>query len=170
MNIAPEFRTSIQWKKFRNALKHPSAMEVYVNLCCELEGITRRNKKDTGHLGTDCLEDLYLMSGADEIEGIEAEHLEQSLLASGIMQKDDEGYRLITWEEHNANLISCRRNARKGGRKKASSELKVTEVKVMENELNKLNELNVTERNRTGGLTHGKPRVVENILSDIEPF
>ena len=40
----------------------------------------------------------------------------------------------------------------------------------MENELNKLNELNVTERNRTGGLTHGKPRVVENILSDIEPF
>ena len=106
MNIVPEFRTSIQWKKFKNALNHPAAMELYVALGCELEGITRKNKKDTGHLGTSDPEDLILMSGADSYKDIEALHLEDALLSSGIMTKEDDGYRIITWEEQNANLIS----------------------------------------------------------------
>ena len=136
MNIVPEFRTSIQWKKFKNALNHPAAMELYVALGCELEGITRKNKKDTGHLGTSDPEDLILMSGADSYKDIEALHLEDALLSSGIMTKEDDGYRIITWEEQNANLISNRKNGRKGGRKKTLTEDKETESNLSEWERN----------------------------------
>ena len=178
MNIVPEFRTSIEWKKFKNALKHPAAMELYVALGCELEGITRKNKKDTGHLGTSDPEDLILMSGADSYKDIEALHLEDALLSSGIMTKEDDGYRIITWEEQNANLISNRKNGRKGGRKKTLTEDKETESNLSEWERNLIegnhnkniiennvmepnqrehNKHNLTELNITDGITHGKP-------------
>ena len=190
MNIVPEFRTSIQWKKFRNALNHPAAMELYVALGCELEGITRKNKKDTGHLGTSDPEDLILMSGADSYKDIEALHLEDALLSSGIMTKEDDGYRIITWEEQNANLISNRKNGRKGGRKKTLTEDKETESNLSEWERNLIegnhnkniientvmepnqrehNKHNLTELNITDGITHGKP-TGNGPYSDEDPF
>ena len=174
MNIKPEFRTSIEWKKYRQKLKHPAAMEFLVNLGCELEGITRQKKQDTGHLGTDDLEDLALMAGADHYDDIEAARLEDSLLTSGLMTNDDGSYRLIFWEEHNTNLISTRQNGRKGGRKKNENECNSTqpqqkniiednenEPKYREqnskvNEPNKT-ESNLSERNITGGLTQEEP-------------
>ena len=177
MNIKPEFRTSIEWKKYRQKLEHPAAMEFLVNLGCELEGITRQKKQDTGHLGTDDLVDLALMAGVDQYKGIEAARLEESLITSGLMTSDDEGYRLIFWEEHNTNLISIRRNGRKGGRKKNENECNSTQpnkqkniIEDNENESkyreqnSKVNEPNKTEsnlseRNITGGLTEEEPSV-----------
>ena len=154
MNITPEFRTSIEWKKFKRAIGHPAAMEFYVNLACELEGITRKAKCDTGHLGTDDKEDLLIMACADEYEGIEATHLEEALINSGIMTKDEKGYRLLTWEIENANLITNRKNGRKGGRKKNSSEPNPTQI----TQSNKT-EYKGTEPNRTDGLTQQEPTV-----------
>jgi len=165
MNIKPEFRTSIEWKKYRQKLKHPAAMEFLVNLGCELEGITRQKKQDTGHLGTNDLEDLALMAGVDQYEGIEAARLEDSLLTSGLMTNDDGNYRLIFWEEHNTNLISTRQNGRKGGRKKNENECNSTQpneekniIEDNESEPNKT-ESNLSERNITGGLTQEEPTV-----------
>ncbi len=177
MNIKPEFRTSKQWKKYKRSLGHPAAMEFLVNLGCELEGITRQKKQDTGHLGTDDLEDLLLMSGADLYDDVEAARLEDSLLTSGLMTSDDGGYRFIFWEEHNTNLISTRQNGRKGGRKKNENECNSTqpnkEKNIIEdnenepkyreqdskvNEPNKT-ESNLSERNITGGLTQEEPTV-----------
>ena len=172
MNIKPEFRTSIEWKKYRQKLEHPAAMEFLVNLGCELEGITRQKKQDTGHLGTDDLVDLALMAGVDQYEGIEAARLEESLLTSGLMTSDDEGYRLIFWEQHNANLISIRQNGRKGGRKKNENECNSTQTKKEkniiednENEPNKT-ESNLSERNITGGLTQEEPTVNRGLSVD----
>jgi hypothetical protein len=184
MNIKPEFRTSIEWKKYRQKLKHPAAMEFLVNLGCELEGITRQKKQDTGHLGTDDLEDLALMAGVDQYEGIEAARLEDSLLTSGLMTSDDGGYRFIFWEEHNTNLISSRQNGRKGGRKKNENECNSTqpneEKNIIEdnenepkyreqnskvNEPNKT-ESNLSERNITGGLTQEEPTVNRGLSVD----
>ena len=177
MNIKPEFRTSKQWKKYKRSLGHPAAMEFLVNLGCELEGITRQKKQDTGHLGTDDLEDLLLMSGADLYDDVEAARLEDSLLTSGLMTNDDGNYRLIFWEEHNTNLISTRQNGRKGGRKKNENECNSTQPKEEKNIIednenepkyreqnSKVNEPNKTEsnlseRNITGGLTQEEPTV-----------
>ena len=177
MNIKPEFRTSKQWKKYKRSLGHPAAMEFLVNLGCELEGITRQKKQDTGHLGTDDLEDLLLMSGADLYDDVEAARLEDSLLTSGLMTSDDGGYRFIFWEEHNTNLISTRQNGRKGGRKKNENECNSTQPKEEKNIIednenepkyreqnSKVNEPNKTEsnlseRNITGGLTQEEPTV-----------
>ena len=180
MNILPEFLTSIEYKKYKEALKHAAAVELFVKLGCQIEGITRRNKKDTGHLGIHTPDDLRLMAGADEYPEIEAASLEDSLLSSGLMTKDEDGYRLISWEEQNAKLIATRQNGRKGGRKKNSTESNPTELNDMEsnetkNKINKPNLIegnqteetepnktevtkrNVTERNVTGGLPQGKP-------------
>jgi hypothetical protein len=186
MNITPEFRTSKEWKKFKRALGHPAAMEFYVNLACELEGITRKAKCDTGHLGTDDKEDLLLMACADEHEGIEATLLEEALINSGIMTKDEKGYRLLTWEIENANLISNRQNGRKGGRKKNPTESNPTQITQ-----NNKTEYKGTEPNRTGGLTQQEPTdnpgffrasgsgtndpmelnyTEDNILDKIEPY
>jgi len=186
MNIKPEFRTSKQWKKYKRSLGHPAAMEFLVNLGCELEGITRQKKQDTGHLGTDDLEDLALMAGVDQYEGIEAARLEDSLLTSGLMTNDDGNYRLIFWEEHNTNLISSRQNGRKGGRKKNENECNSTqpneEKNIIEdnenenepkyreqnskvNEPNKT-ESNLSERNITGGLTQEEPTVNRGLSVD----
>ena len=148
-----------------------------MNLGCELEGITRQKKQDTGHLGTDDLEDLALMAGADHYDDIEAARLEDSLLTSGLMTNDGGGYRLNFWEEHNTNLISTRQNGRKGGRKKNENECNSTQPKEEKNIIednenepkyreqnSKVNEPNKTEsnlseRNITGGLTQEEPTV-----------
>jgi hypothetical protein len=177
MNITPEFRTSMEWKKYRAALKHPAAMELFVNLGCELEGITRKTKSDTGHLGINSPDDLALMAGAEVFPEIEAARLVDSLLSSGLMTKDEEGYRLTSWEVQNANLLSSRRNGKKGGRKKNSTEGNQTEGtesnqtegnltesnQTKETESNKTEgnttERKVTERNVTGGLTQREPQV-----------
>ena len=184
MNIKPEFRTSKQWKKYKRSLGHPAAMEFLVNLGCELEGITRQKKQDTGHLGTDDLEDLLLMSGADLYDDVEAARLEDSLLTSGLMTNDDGGYRFIFWEEHNTNLISSRQNGRKGGRKKNENECNSTQPKEEKNIIednenepkyreqnSKVNEPNKTEsnlseRNITGGLTQEEPTVNRGLSCD----
>jgi hypothetical protein len=173
MNILPEFLTSIEYKEYRKALDHPAAVELFVNLGCQLEGITRRNKKDTGHLGIHTPDKLHLMSGADAYPEIEAAILEDSLLTSGLMTQDEDGYRLVSWEEQNANLITSRQNGRKGGRKKNSTESNPTELnetkeresnitqgnQTKETEPNKteVTERNETERNRTGGITQNEP-------------
>ena len=165
MNITPEFRTSMEWKKYRAALKHPAAMELFVNLGCELEGITRKTKSDTGHLGIDSPDDLALMAGAEVFPELEAARLEDSLLSSGLMTKDEEGYRLISWEVQNANLLNSRRNGKKGGRKKnltEETESKLTDGNATkETESNKTEgnttEGNRTEHNVTGGLTQKEP-------------
>jgi hypothetical protein len=173
MNIKPSFRTSIEWKKYKRSLNHPAAMEFLVNLGCELEGITGAKNRDTGHLGTDDLEDLVLMAGADQYEGIEAARLGDSLLSSGLMIEDEDGYRLVMWEDHNANLISNRQNGRKGGRKKNSTkansiqnkEINITEGNNIEDNENETElkwkgtetEDNLTERNLTRGLTQEEP-------------
>ncbi|MGC6455331.1 MAG: hypothetical protein ACON46_02240 [Coraliomargaritaceae bacterium] len=177
MNILPEFLTSMEYKKYKQALGHPAAVELFVNLGCQIEGITRRNKKDTGHLGIHTPDDLHLMAGADAYPQIEAASLEDSLLSSGLMTKDEDGYRLISWEEQNANLIATRQNGRKGGRKKNSTESNPTELNDTEsnetkNKINKPNliegnqteetepnktERNETQRNVTGGLPQGEP-------------
>jgi hypothetical protein len=174
MNITPEFRTSLELKKYKAALQHPAAMELFINLGCELEGITRKTKADTGHLGISDPMDLYLMAGAENFPEIEAARLEDSLLSSGLMSKDDKGYRLVSWEIQNANLFVSRQNGRKGGRKKTvtidnETEGNQTEGKktkdnqTKERESNVTedngNELNETERNVTGGLTQEKPKV-----------
>ena len=176
MNITPEFRTSKEWKKFKRALGHPAAMEFYVNIACELEGITRKAKCDTGHLGTDDSEDLLLIAGADEYEEVEAAQLEAALLHSGIMSKDEKGYRVLVWELDNANLIRCRQNGRRGGRKKNITETNPTEAtqpnetQSNETELNRTKqnktELNGTELNGTGGLTQQEPRVNPGLAWD----
>ena len=173
MNIKPSFRTSIEWKKYKRSLNHPAAMEFLVNLGCELEGITASKKRDTGHLGTDDLEDLVLMAGADQYEGIEAARLGDSLLASGLMIKDEDGYRLVMWEDHNAKLISSRKNGMKGGRKKnptKSNPIEHTEINITEGNNIEDNENgtelklkgtktedNLTEHNLTRGLAHEEP-------------
>lgn len=175
MNILPEFLTSMEYKKYKQALGHPAAVELFVNLGCQIEGITRRNKKDTGHLGIHTPDDLHLMAGADTYPQIEAASLEDSLLSSGLMTKDEDGYRLISWEEQNANLIASRQNGRKGGRKKNSTESNPTELNEIKNKINEPNliegnqtketepnktevtERNVTEHNVTGGLPQGEP-------------
>lgn len=170
MNILPEFLTSMECKKYKQALGHPAALELFVNLGCQLEGITRRNKKDTGHLGIDTPDDLHLMAGADAYPDIEASCLEGSLLNSGLMTQDEDGYRLVSWEEQNANLITSRQNGRKGGRKKNLTESNPTELnekKETESNLTKGNktkgtkhnktEWNETERNVTGGITQNEP-------------
>ena len=82
MNITPEFRTSREWKKFKRAINHPAAMELYVNVCCELEGITRKTKVDEGYLGTTEAEDIALMCGAEAYDEISPEELPQSTSAS----------------------------------------------------------------------------------------
>jgi hypothetical protein len=173
MNILPEFLTSMEYKKYKQALGHPAALELFVNLGCQLEGITRRNKKDTGHLGIHTPDDLHLMASGDVYSEIEATSLEGSLLTSGLMTKDEDGYRLVSWEEQNANLITSRQNGRKGGRKKNSTESNPTELnetkeresnitqgnQTKETEPNKteVTERNETERNRTGGITQNEP-------------
>jgi hypothetical protein len=173
MNILPEFLTSMEYKKYKQALGHPAALELFVNLGCQLEGITRRNKKDTGHLGIHTPDDLHLMASGDVYSEIEATSLEGSLLTSGLMTQDEDGYRLVSWEEQNANLITSRQNGRKGGRKKNSTESNPTELnetkeresnitqgnQTKETEPNKteVTERNETERNRTGGITQNEP-------------
>jgi len=182
MNIKPSFRTSIEWKKYKRSLNHPAAMEFLVNLGCELEGITGAKNRDTGHLGTDDLEDLVLMAGADQYEGIEAARLGDSLLSSGLMIEDEDGYRLVMWEDHNANLISNRQNGRKGGRKKNSTkansiqnkEINITEGNNIEDNENETElkwkgtetEDNLTERNLTRGLTQEEPTVNRGLSVD----
>tara|TARA_R110002153_G_scaffold139574_2_gene290295 strand:- start:1064 stop:1669 length:606 start_codon:yes stop_codon:yes gene_type:complete len=182
MNIKPSFRTSIEWKKYKRSLNHPAAMEFLVNLGCELEGITGAKNRDTGHLGTDDLEDLVLMAGADQYEGIEAARLGDSLLSSGLMIEDEDGYRLVMWEDHNANLISNRQNGRKGGRKKNSTkansiqnkEINITEGNNIEDNENRTElkwketktEDNLTERNLTRGLTQEEPTVNRGLSVD----
>lgn len=69
------------------------------------------------------------------------------------MTKDEKGYRLIAWEIDNANLISCRRNGRKGGRKK-----NITETNPTETTQSNITEQKRIERNGTGGLTQQEPR------------
>ena len=177
MNIKPSFRTSIEWKKYKRSLNHPAAMEFLVNLGCELEGITGTKNRDTGHLGTDDLEDLVLMAGADQYEGIEAARLGDSLLSSGLMIEDEDGYRLVMWEDHNANLISNRQNGRKGGRKKNSTkansiqnkEINITEGNNIEDNENGT-ELKwkgtKTEDNLTRGLTQEEPTVNRGLSVD----
>jgi len=182
MNIKPSFRTSIEWKKYKRSLNHPAAMEFLVNLGCELEGITGTKNRDTGHLGTDDLEDLVLMAGADQYEGIEAARLGDSLLSSGLMIEDEDGYRLVMWEDHNANLISNRQNGRKGGRKKNSTKansiqnkgINITEGNNIEDNENETElkwkgtktEDNLTERNLTRGLTQEEPTVNRGLSVD----
>jgi len=182
MNIKPSFRTSIEWKKYKRSLNHPAAMEFLVNLGCELEGITGAKNRDTGHLGTDDLEDLVLMAGADQYEGIEAARLGDSVLSSGLMIEDEDGYRLVMWEDHNANLISNRQNGRKGGRKKNSTkansiqnkEINITEGNNIEDNENETElkwkgtetEDNLTERNLTRGLTQEEPTVNRGLSVD----
>ena len=157
-------------------------MEFLVNLGCELEGITGAKNRDTGHLGTDDLEDLVLMAGADQYEGIEAARLGDSLLSSGLMIEDEDGYRLVMWEDHNANLISNRQNGRKGGRKKNSTkansiqnkEINITEGNNIEDNENETElkwkgtetEDNLTERNLTRGLTQEEPTVNRGLSVD----
>ena len=192
MNILPEFLTSMEYKKYKQALGHPAALELFVNLGCQLEGITRRNKKDTGHLGIHTPDDLHLMASGDVYSEIEATSLEGSLLTSGLMTKDEDGYRLVSWEEQNANLITSRQNGRKGGRKKNSTESNPTELnekKERESNITQGNETkgtepnktqwNETERNVTGGITQNEPTdnrgfrgksandVTENLLRDM---
>jgi hypothetical protein len=163
MNITPEFRTSKEWKKYKRALKHPAAMEFYINLGCELEGITRKSKTSEGRLETADLDDLVIMAGADEYSDIEPQTLETALIDSGIMVKDDEGYRMLSWERENAKLISCRRNGSKGGKKPKGIEPNQTDERNQtqqhETEPNVINqtERNGTERNGTGGIPHGEP-------------
>jgi hypothetical protein len=150
-----------------------------VNLGCQLEGITRRNKKDTGHLGIHTPDKLHLMSGADAYPEIEAAIL---LLTSGLMTQDEDGYRLVSWEEQNANLITSRQNGRKGGRKKNSTESNPTELnetkeresnitqgnQTKETEPNKteVTERKETEQNRTGGITQEEPKVNRGLTVD----
>ncbi|MDA9317494.1 hypothetical protein N9Q19_01685 [Puniceicoccaceae bacterium] len=182
MNIKPSFRTSIEWKKYKRSLNHPAAMEFLVNLGCELEGITGAKNRDTGHLGTNDLEDLVLMAGADQYEGIEAARLGDSLLSSGLMIEDEDGYRLVMWEDHNANLISNRQNGRKGGRKKNSTKansiqnkgINITEGNNIEDNENGTElkwkrtktEDNLTEHNLTRGLTQEEPTVNRGLSVD----
>ena len=117
MNITPEFRTSREWKKFKRAINHPAAMELYVNVCCELEGITRKTKVDEGYLGTTEAEDIALMCGAEAYDEISPEELLKCFLLSGLMVEEERNYRMVSWEAQNANLIKNRRNGRKGGRR-----------------------------------------------------
>lgn len=122
MNITPEFRTSREWKKFKRAINHPAAMELYVNVCCELEGITRKTKKDEGYLGTTDAEDIALMCGAEDYDDIDPEKLVECLLSSGLMVEEEGKYRMLSWEVQNANLIKNRQNGRKGGRPASKAE------------------------------------------------
>ena len=146
--------------------------------------IQKQQKQDTGHLGTDDLEDLALMAGADHYDDIEAARLEDSLLTSGLMTNDGGGYRLNFWEEHNIKLISTRQNGRKGGRKKNENECNSTQPNKQKNIIednenepkyreqnSKVNEPNKTEsnlseRNITGGLTQEEPTVNRGLSVD----
>ena len=122
MNITPEFRTSHGWKKFKRAINHPAAMELYVNVCCELEGITRKTKVDKGYLGTTNAEDIALMCGAEVYDEINPEKLLEAFLSSGLMDKEEGKYRMVSWETQNVNLIKNRKNGRKGGRPNEKAE------------------------------------------------
>ena len=161
----------MEWKKYRAALKHPAAMELFVNLGCELEGITRKTKADTGHLGIDSPDDLVLMAGAEAYPEIEAARLEDSLLSSGLMTKNEEGYRLTSWEVQNANLLTSRRNGKKGGRKKNLTE--ETESNQTEGNLTESNQTKETESNKTEGNTTEGNRTEHSVtggLTQKEPI
>lgn len=158
MNITPEFRTSKEWKKYKRALDHPAAMEFYVNLGCELEGITRKSKTFEGRLETSDLDDLVFMAGAEQYPELEPKKLESALIESGIMEKDEAGYRVVSWERENAKLISCRRNGKKGGKKKDNT-TEPNEPDETEHNQTKPTKHNETERNGTGGQPHGEPTV-----------
>lgn len=122
MNITPEFRTSHEWKKFKRAINHPAAMELYVNVCCELEGITRKTKVDKGYLGTTNAEDIALMCGAEVYDEINPDELLEAFLSSGLMDNEEGKYRMVSWETQNVNLIKNRKNGRKGGRPNEKAE------------------------------------------------
>ena len=122
MNITPEFRTSHEWKKFKRAINHPAAMELYVNVCCELEGSTRKTKVDKGYLGTTNAEDIALMCGAEVFDEINPDELLEAFLSSGLMDNEEGKYRMVSWETQNVNLIKNRKNGRKGGRPNEKAE------------------------------------------------
>ncbi len=188
MNITPEFRTSREWKKFKRAISHPAAMEFYVNVCCELEGITRKTKDDEGFLGTTDAEDIALMCGAEDYEEIEPDRLLAAFLESGLMVQEEGKYRMISWEIQNANLISSRKNGRRGGRPSSKTERNENDNLNSNNNLNSnknlngnLNsnetitehneiERNETERNVTGGLAHGYPTVNPGFSEEDEEY
>lgn len=131
MNITPEFRTSREWKKFKRAINHPAAMELYVNMCCELEGITRKTKEGEGYLGTTDVEDIALMCGAEAYDEIDPKTLLDSFLLSGLMVEEKSNYRMISWEIQNANLIKNRKNGRKGGRRSSKNDSSDDEVSII---------------------------------------
>jgi hypothetical protein len=146
MNITPQFRTSKEWKKFKRSIGHPAAMELFVNIGCELEGITRASKQDNGFIDTKDPEDFLYLRGAEDY-GIEGEDLIEAFLSSGLMIEEEGQFRLISWEEQNVGLFNSRANGRRGGRP-------------IETEGNGT-EYNVTERNVTGGLPHANLQVTQ---------
>ena len=95
MNIKPEFRTSKEWKKYKRALKHDGAMEFYVNICCELEGVTRATKQNEAYLDTQDPEDIAFMCGADDYD-VDGEDLVKAFLESGLMVEEDNRFRFIS--------------------------------------------------------------------------
>ena len=153
MNITPEFRTSKEWKKYSKAIGCPAkAMFFLVNIYCEIEGITRKSKIDEAYLGTKDPEDISYMCGADYIDDEDYSKIIQAFLISGLMIEENEDYRMIGWEQQNANLIVIRRNGRKGGR--PSNKQKETKLNVMEdNSKGSEHNNNGTERNVTDGLS-----------------
>ena len=183
MNITPEFMTSRQFKKFKKELGHPAATEMFVNLCCQLEGITRKSKADNGCLGTTDPEEIAFMCNAEQYEDIDDKKLTDALLASSLMIEENGDYRVTSWEENNANLLKNRKNGRKGGRPsfkdssdasgvfaddsnalvkterndKGTLNSNVTELEHNQTKT-KQNET-ITERNVTGGLTQTEPSV-----------
>ena len=98
-------------------------MELYVNMCSELEGITRKTKEDEGYLGTTDVEDIALMCGTEAYNSIDPKNLLASFLSSGLMVEEKSNYRMISWEIQNANLIKNRKNGRKGGRRSSQNNL-----------------------------------------------
>ena len=86
---------------------------MFVNLCCQLEDITRNSKADNGCLGTTDPEEIAFMCNAEQYEDIDDKKLTDALLVSGLMIEQNGDYRAISWEENNANLI---KNKRMGGK------------------------------------------------------
>jgi len=163
MNITPEFMTSRQFKKFKKELGHPAATEMYVNLCCQLEGITRKPKADNGCLGTTDPEEIAFMCNAEQYEDLDDKKLTDALLVSSLMIEESGDYRVISWEENNANLLKNRKNGRKGGRPSSKDSSDVSGVLADDS-----NALVKAERNDKGTLNSNDKGNLNSNLTELE--
>ena len=103
------------------------------------------------------------MCNAEQYEDLDDKKLTDALLASSLMIEESGDYRVISWEENNANLLKCRKNGRKGGRPSSKDSSDVSGVLADDS-----NALVKTERNDKGTLNSNDKGNLNSNLTELE--